>query len=174
MNLKNGPSCYACHLLFECDYLSKFQFTTHLLHLCWKKSVFEMKFKLVTSYPNMDNIMSNDMVQYNFNFHKTFFKTLLFLEYICVFEYTCTLHLFPQIYSNLPFYKLKWNNFFINLLPRLYFNIKCKNIVKKFQKFEVGYIQTCASLESNIMWHPKRGHHNVLSPFGVPGIEWVL
>jgi hypothetical protein len=33
----------------------------------------------------------------------------------------------------------------------------CKNIVKIFQKFEVGYIQTCTSLESNTMWHPKRG-----------------
>ncbi len=36
-NFKNGPSNYACHLLCGCYYLSKFQFTTHLLHLCWKK-----------------------------------------------------------------------------------------------------------------------------------------
>ncbi len=36
-------------------------------------------------------------------------------------------------------------------------NIICKNIVKIFQKFEVGYTQTCTSLESNIMGHPKRG-----------------
>jgi hypothetical protein len=33
-----------------------------------------------------------------------------------------------------------------------------------FQKFEVGYIQTCTSLKS-IMWYPKGDHHSVLSPF---------
>jgi hypothetical protein len=39
--------------------------------LVGKKSFFEMKnFKLVTWYPSMVHIMSNDMVQYTFNFHK--------------------------------------------------------------------------------------------------------
>ncbi len=85
------------------------------------------------------------------------------MEYICVFEYTNTLHSFPQIYSDLPLYKMKWNSFFFNLLPRLYSNIICKNIVKIFQKFEMGYTQTCTSLESSKMWHPKGGHCNVLS-----------
>jgi hypothetical protein len=28
--------------------------------------------------------------------------------------------------------------------------------MKIFQKFEVGYTQTCTSLESSIMWHLKR------------------
>jgi hypothetical protein len=53
----------------------------------------------------------NDMVQYIFNFHKNekLFKNIL--EYICVFEYTTTLHLFPQIYSIFPLYKMKWNSF---------------------------------------------------------------
>jgi hypothetical protein len=90
------------------------------------------------------------------------------LEYICVFEYTCTLHLFPQIYSNLSFYKMKWNIFFYNILLRLY--IICKNMVKLFQKFEVRYTQTCTPLKSDIMWHPKRpkkGHCNVFSPYCV-------
>ncbi len=32
--IKNGPFVHACHLLCGCDFLSKFQFTTHLLHLC--------------------------------------------------------------------------------------------------------------------------------------------
>ncbi len=86
------------------------------------------------------------------------------MEYICVFEYTCTLHLFSQIYSNLPLYRMKWNIFFSNLLHRLYSNILCKNIVKIFWKFKVGYIQTCTSLESNTMWHSKGGHCSVLSP----------
>ncbi len=31
--------------------------------------------------------------------------------------------------------------------------------MKFFQKFKVGYIQTCTRLES--MWHPKGGHHSV-------------
>jgi hypothetical protein len=40
--------------------------------LAKKKSFFEMKnFKLVTCYPSMVHIMSNDMVQYTFNFHKS-------------------------------------------------------------------------------------------------------
>ncbi len=87
-----------------------------------------------------------------------------FLGYICVFEYTYTLHLFPQIYTNLPLYKMKCNSLFLNILPRLYSIIIWKNITIFFQKCEVGYIQTCTPLESNIMWHPKRGHCNVLSP----------
>jgi hypothetical protein len=57
---------------------------------------------------------------------------------------------------------IKWNGFFSNLLPRLYSNIICKNIVKIFQKLEVGYIQTCTSFKSTTMWHPKGGHCNVL------------
>jgi hypothetical protein len=72
------------------------------------------------------------------------------------FEYKDTLHSFPQIYSNLPLYKMKWNKFFFNFLPRLYFNIICKNTMKIFQKFEVGYTQTCTSMESSTMWHLKR------------------
>jgi hypothetical protein len=121
-------------------------------------------FKLITWYPNIDQIMWNDMGQYTFNFHKVFFCFLFFWEYICVFEYTSTLYSFSQIYSNLPLYKMEWNNLFSNLLYRLYSNIICKNIVKIFQKFEVGYTQTCTSLESSTMWHPKGGHCNVLSP----------
>jgi hypothetical protein len=81
-------------------------------------------------------------------------KIILFLEYICVFEYIGTLHSFWQIHSNIPIYKL----------PRLYSNIIWKNIVKIFQKFEVGYTQTCTSLESSKMWHPKKDHCSVFSP----------
>jgi len=76
-----------------------------------------------------------------------------------------TLHLFPQIYSNLPLYKMKWNIFLNNILRKLYSNIICKNIVKIFQKFEVGYTQTCTSLESSIMLHPKRGPCIVFSHY---------
>ncbi len=90
-------------------------------------------YKLVRSYPNMIHIMWNDMVQYTFNFHMDWKSFKLFLEYICVFEYKDTIHAFPKIYCNLPLYKMKWNSFFLNLLPRLYFNIICKNIVKIFQ-----------------------------------------
>ncbi len=72
------------------------------------------------------------------------------------------------IFTNMfqfPNYKMKWNNFFSNILPRLYSNIICKNIVKIFQKFEMGYTQTCTSLENNTMWHPKGGHHIVFFPW---------
>ncbi len=51
--------------------LSIFQFTTHLSHLCWENSFFDMKiFKLITWYPNMVQNMWNDMVQYNLTFIK--------------------------------------------------------------------------------------------------------
>jgi ABC-type uncharacterized transport system ATPase component len=40
----------------------------------------------------------------------------------------------------------------------------CKNIMKIFQEFKMGYIQTCTSPENNTIWHSKGGHHNVLSP----------
>jgi hypothetical protein len=105
------------------------------------------------------------MVQYTFNFHKNEKSFKLFLEYICVFEYTCTLHLFPWIYSNLLFYKMKYI-YFPNVLPKLYSNIIYAKIIVKFvQNFEVGYTQTCTPLKNSTMWHPKKGHHSVLSPF---------
>jgi hypothetical protein len=101
------------------------------------------------------------------NIPLTFTKIKKYLNffgvYLC-FEYTSTLYSFSQIYYNFPFYKVKWNNLFYNFLHRLYYNIIWKNIVKFFQEFEVGYTQTCTSLESSIMWHPKGGHCNVLSP----------
>jgi len=50
------------------------------------------------------------------------------------------------------------------LASKLYSNIICKNIVKIFQKFEVGYTQTCTPLESSTMWDPKGSHCSVLSP----------
>jgi len=133
-----------------------------------KNSFFKMKiFKLITWYPNMVQTMCNDMGQYIFNFHKNekLFKNIL--EYICVFEYISTLHLFSQIHSIFPLYKMKWNSFFSIILPRLYSNIICQDIVIFFQNFKVWYIQTCTSLENSTMWHHKRGHHNVLSPFDV-------
>jgi hypothetical protein len=56
-------------------------------------------FKLITWYPNM--------VQYTFNFHKGKISFKLLLNMFLLFEYTSTLHFFPQIYSNFPFYKVK-------------------------------------------------------------------
>jgi hypothetical protein len=104
----------------------------------------------------------NDMIQYTFNFHKNENYLNYFLEFIFVFEYMDTIHLFPQIYSNLPLYKMKWN---IYIFRKLYSNMICKNIVKIFQKFEVGYTQTCTSIESSTMWHPKGGPCSVLSHY---------
>jgi hypothetical protein len=113
-------------------HLSPITIFTTQKYLCWKKSFFEMKiFKLIIWYPNMVHIMWNDMGQKHYKSFK------LFLYYICVFEYIGTLYSFPQIYSNIPLYKMKWI-FFSNLLPRLFSNIICKNIVKIFRKFEVG------------------------------------
>ncbi len=100
--------------------------------------------------PNMVHIMWNDMVQYTFNFNKLKKSFNFFWDYICVFEYTSALHLFSKIYSNLPLYKMKRNNFEKNILLILYFNIICKTIVKFFQKFEVGHNQTCTSL---VKWY---------------------
>jgi len=121
-------------------------------------------YKLVTWYPNMVHIMWNDMTW--FNILSTFTKTKNHLNcfwlYLC-FKYIGILHLFSQIYSNLSLYKMKWNSSFFNLLLRLYSNIIYKNNVIFFWKFEVGYIQTCSSLESSTMWHPKGGHCSMLS-----------
>jgi hypothetical protein len=151
-------------MFFRCDYLSKLQFTTHLSHPCLKNSFLKMKnFKLVTWYPNMVHIMWND----SFNIPSTFINIKNHLNYfwhIFVFlnthvHYTCF-----HKYIPISHFIMEWNNLFSNLLPRLYSNIICKNIVKIFQKFEVGYIQTCTSLESSTMWHPKGGDHSVFSP----------
>jgi len=64
-------------------------------------------FKLVIWYPNMVQTMWNDMVQYTFNFHKDLKSFKFFLKEICVFEYTYTQHIFPQIYSNSSLDKMK-------------------------------------------------------------------
>jgi hypothetical protein len=111
---------------------------------------------------HMVQIMWNGMVQYTFHFHKNKKSFKLFLKYIFVFEYIFTWHLFHK-YTSIS-HVIKWNDFLnINILPRLYSNIICKNVVNFFQNFEVGYIQTCTPLESNTMWRPTRGHYNVLS-----------
>ncbi len=53
-------------------------------------------------------------------------------------------------------------------MPRLYSNVICKKIVKIFWNFEVRYTQTCTSLKSSTIWHPKRGHHSVFSYTNIP------
>jgi hypothetical protein len=103
-----------------------------------------------------------------FNIPSTFIKIKnhlnFFLEYICVFECISTLHLFPQICSNLPLYKMKWNSSFFHILPiYVIFQHNMQKYCEIFQKFEMGYIQACTPLESSIMWHPKGDHHNVFS-----------
>jgi hypothetical protein len=132
----------------------------------WKNSFLEMKkFKLITWYPNMVQIMWNGMVQYIFIFHKKMKLFKLTLEYICVFEYIGTLHWFSQIYSNLHF--IKWNeiNFFLISCRNYILKHNMQKIVNFFQKFEMRYTQTSTPLENSIMWHPKGGRHSLLSPF---------
>jgi hypothetical protein len=76
----------------------------------------------------------------------------LFLEYICVFEYTNTLHLFPQIYSNFPLYKMKWNSSFFNILLLGYIlTYYAKTLWNFFKSLKWDKFQTCILLESNIM-----------------------
>ncbi len=80
------------------------------------------------------------------------------------FEYTSVYYICFHKYILISYF-IKWNEivFLSNILLRLYFNIICKNIVNFFQKFEVGYTQTCTPLESSTMWHLKGCHHSVLS-----------
>jgi hypothetical protein len=47
-------------------------------------------------------------------------------------QYIVTTSIFSQIYSNLPFYKMKWNNFYYIILFRLYFNIIYKGHANTF------------------------------------------
>jgi hypothetical protein len=102
--------------------LTKFSiYHTFITSSCRKNSFFEVKkFKLITWYPNMVQIMWNGMIQYSFNFQKNQKLFKWFLEFICVFEYIGTLHWFSQIYYNLRLYKMKWNSFFPNILSKLY------------------------------------------------------
>jgi len=138
----------------------------HIYHIFAQKTHF-LKWKFTNYSHGIQTLfILCEMTWFNIPliFNKNLKSFKLFFEYICVFEYTCTIHSFSQIYSNLPFYKIKLNIYFLNLLPKLYSNTICKHIVKIFWKFEAGYIQTCTSLESNTMWHLEGGHCNVLSP----------
>jgi len=123
-----------------------------------KKSFIEMKnFKLVTWYLNMVHIMWNDIIQYTFNFHKNYKLFKLFFEYICVFEYTSTQHLFPQIYSLISHF-IKWNeivSFLISYLGYILMSY-AKILWKYFKSLRWGYTQTCTSFTSSVMWHPNR------------------
>jgi len=89
--------------------------------------------------------------------HKNYFWNIFVffstqVHYILFYKYTPISHF------------IKWNVFFFpNILFKLYSNIIYKSIVIFFQKFEVGYTQTCTSIERNTMWQPKGGHCNVLS-----------
>jgi hypothetical protein len=104
-------------------------------------------------------------VKWHFNIPSTFIKIKNHVNFFWnIFVFFGTLDLFPQIYSNLPLYNMKWNNLFSNFLPMLYYNIIWKKKLKIFQRFEVKHIQTCTSMESSTMWHPKGVHHSVLSP----------
>jgi len=88
-----------------------------------------------------------------------FFNTQM--HYICFHKYNPISHF------------IKWNDFLKKkILLRLYFNITCKNIVKFFQKFERGYIQTCTPLENSTMWHPKGVTIVCFHPLMI-GFEWV-
>jgi len=78
------------------------------------------------------------------------------LEYICVFEHKCTLHLFSQIYSNLTHYKMKWNIFSFNILLRLYSSIICKNMWNSLKSLKWNTFKHAHPWENSIMWHPKR------------------
>ncbi len=104
-----------------------------------------------------------------FNILSTFIKIKNHLSFFWskfVFLNTHVHHiLFPQIYSNLPIYKMKWNHFFSNILPKVYSNIICKNVVKIFQSLRWDTLKhahpwkviKCHTLKgSTIMcFHPK-------------------
>jgi hypothetical protein len=115
----------------------------------------------------MDKISSSVCEMTWFNIPSTFIKIKNYWNFfwnIFVFLSTQIHYIHFHKYTPISHF-IKWNEIiFKNILPRLYFNIICKNIVKVFQKFEVGYTQTCISLESGTMWHPKGGHYNVPSP----------
>jgi hypothetical protein len=140
---------------------------TFIASLLIKIIFWDEKFQINHMISNiMVQTMWNDMVQYTFNFHKNQKSFQLFLEYICVFEYTSTLHLFPQIYSNLPLYKMKWNNSFFNILPLGYIlTFNAKILWNSFKSLKWDRFKHAHPLENNIMWHPKGGHYSVLSPY---------
>jgi hypothetical protein len=99
-----------------------------------------------------------------FNIPSTFIKTINHLNSfwnIFVFLSTHVHCICFHKYTPISYF-IKWNE--ILYFSKLYYNIIYKNIVKIFEMFEVGYIQTCTSLESSTMWHPKGGNCNVFSP----------
>jgi hypothetical protein len=106
-----------------------------------------------------------------FNISSTFIKMKFYFKKIwSIFVFLSTQVHYICFHKYIPFsHFIKWNEivFFSIILPRLYSNIICRNIVKCFQNFKVWNIQTCTYLESNTMWHLKKGHQNVLSPFDV-------
>ncbi len=64
-----------------------------------------------------DGLMVNKWQSNGYDHERLKIIQIFFGEYIHVFEYTCTLHSFPQIYSNHSLYKFKWNNYFLISCP---------------------------------------------------------
>ncbi len=116
-----------------------------------------------------ENLQINHIVSkhgsYYVKWHRsTFIKTKNHLNYfwnIFVFFNTDVHYICFHKYIPISHFT-KWNEI-------VSFLISCLNYIltkhaKIFQKFEVGYIQTCTSLESSTIWQSKAGHHSVLSP----------
>jgi hypothetical protein len=86
-------------------------------------------------------------------------RTWTFVEYE---KWATILCIYPTHVCSICFHKyipifhfIKWNEIVFKKISCLGY------IVKFFQKFEVGYTQTCTPFKSSTMWH----HRSVLSPF---------
>ncbi len=99
-----------------------------------------------------------------FNMFSTFMHIKNYLDffglYFCFWIHMYITFVFTNTFQSLKF----WNEIIhYNILFKLYSNIICKNIVKIFQKFEMGNIQTHTFLKKNTNWHPEGHHCSVLS-----------
>jgi hypothetical protein len=142
-------------------------------HLCFPSSMWMWLLVKISNYSHGIQAWFILCQMTWFNIHSTFINTTNHLNFLwSIFMFLSTHVRYIHLYI-LIFHFIKRNEIvFYFLLPMLYSNIICKNIVKTFQKFEVGYSQTCTSLESNTMWHPKGGHLSVLSPLNI--WKWML
>jgi hypothetical protein len=93
---------------------------------------------------------------HGFNMFSTFMHIKNYLDffglYFCFWVHMYITFVFTNTFQSLKF----WNEIIhYNILFKLYSNIICKNIVKIFQNFEMGYIQTCTFLKKIQIDTPK-------------------
>jgi hypothetical protein len=108
---------------------------SHIYHIFAEKNNF---LKYFFQIHHMISKRGSNCVKWHGSIYFQFSERFKFIKivvgiYLCFLVHRNTTFIFTNILqSTILQNEMKWSNFFFNILPRLYSNIICKNIVKFF------------------------------------------